>query len=151
VHDAADVFRGAAKEKGVRLQIQLPGDLPDVTADTVQIGQVFANLLSNALKYTPAGGEISIFAETLLDHVWFIIADTGRGIPADYQPYVFDRFFRVPGQENQSGTGLGLAIVKDIVQAHGGTVKVESTVGKGSTFMFTLPLAAKVDGKGTQA
>ena len=151
VHDAVDVFRGAAKEKGVRLQIQLPGDLPDVTADTVQIGQVFANLLSNALKYTPAGGEISIFAETLLDHVWFIIADSGRGIPADYLPFVFDRFFRVPGQENQSGTGLGLAIVKDIVQAHGGTVKVESTVGKGSTFMFTLPLAGKAGGKGTQA
>lgn len=147
VQNAADIFRNAAKNKGVELHTQVPGDLPDVMADMVQISQVFANLLSNALKYTAVGGEIRIFAETLLDHVWFFIADTGRGISADYLPYVFDRFFRVPGQESQAGTGLGLAIVKEIVEAHGGTVKVESTEGKGSTFMFTLPLAKKSNGK----
>lgn len=151
VQDAVEVFRGAARNKGVELTMRLPGDLPDVTADTVQIGQVFANLISNALKYTPPGGEISLFAETLESHVWFVVADTGRGIPAMYLPYVFDRFFRVPGQETQSGTGLGLSIVKQIVEAHGGTVKVESTEGKGSTFMFTLPRADWANGKGGQA
>lgn len=147
VHDAVDVFHGTARNKGVKLRIQLPDDLPDVIADTVQIGQVFANLLSNALKYTAAGGEITIFAEIVEHFVWFFVADTGSGIPAEYLPHMFERFFRIPGQEGQSGTGLGLAIVKEIVEAHNGTVKVNSAVGKGSTFIFTLPRADVIEKK----
>jgi signal transduction histidine kinase len=105
---------------------------------------VFANLLSNALKYTPAKGKVTLSAHEEKDRVCFLVSDTGMGIPAQYLPRIFDRFFRVPGQENRAGTGLGLAIVKEIVEAHEGTVSVESVEGGGSTFFFTLPRADRI-------
>jgi NtrC-family two-component system sensor histidine kinase KinB len=122
----------------------LPGDMADVWADTQQIGHVFANLLSNALRYTDSGGKVTVSARTEEEQVQFSISDTGRGIPERYLPRIFDRFFRVPGQETESGIGLGLAIVKEIVEAHGGAVSVESREGEGSTFRFTLPRADKI-------
>ena len=137
-------YRAAARQRGVELKTDLPGDLPDVWADTVQIGHVFANLLFNALKYTDSGGAITVSAQTDEEKVRFLVSDTGKGIPEQYLPRVFDRFFRVPGQEEESGIGLGLSIVKNIVEAHGGTVSVESRTGEGSTFTFTLPRADKV-------
>jgi signal transduction histidine kinase len=128
----------------VELKTDLPGDLPDVWADTVHIGHVFANLLFNALKYTDSGGAITVSAQADEEKVRFSVSDTGKGIPGQYLPRVFDRFFRVPGQEEESGIGLGLSIVKDIVEAHGGAVSVESRTGEGSTFTFTLPRADNV-------
>jgi NtrC-family two-component system sensor histidine kinase KinB len=141
---AAESFRSSAKDQGIELDTALPEDLPDVMVDTTQIGHVFANLLTNALKYTPAGGRITIFAQAAKEHVRFGVTDTGKGIPAQYLPQVFDRFFRVPGQETKTGTGLGLAIVKEIVEAHEGVVSIESTVEAGSTFSFTLPRTDKI-------
>jgi signal transduction histidine kinase len=147
---AVESYRAAARQRGVELKTDLPDDLPDVLADTIQIAHVFANLLFNAMKYTDSGGMITLAAQTEQEHVHFSISDTGKGIPADYLPNIFDRFFRVPGQEHETGTGLGLSIVKEIVEAHGGSVSVDSHVGEGTTFSFTLPtvrMAAK-DGPG---
>lgn len=138
VADAVESFRKAARSKGVDLSSDLPDDLPDILADMTQIGYVLANLISNALKYTASGGSIVISAEILGDFVWFIVSDTGSGIPEQYLPKIFERFFRVPGQEIQTGTGLGLSIVKEIVEAHGGLVRVESREGRGSAFFISL-------------
>ena len=87
---------------------------------------------------------MTVSARTEEEQVQFSISDTGRGIPERYLPRIFDRFFRVPGQETESGIGLGLAIVKEIVEAHGGAVSVESREGEGSTFRFTLPRADRI-------
>jgi len=144
VLEAVESFRSAARDRGVELLTDLPGDMADVWADTQQIGHVFANLLSNALRYTDSGGKVTVSARTEEEQVQFSISDTGRGIPERYLPRIFDRFFRVPGQETESGIGLGLAIVKEIVEAHGGAVSVESREGEGSTFRFTLPRADRI-------
>jgi signal transduction histidine kinase len=141
---AVESYRAAARQRGVELKTDLPDDLPDVLADTIQIAHVFANLLFNAMKYTDSGGMITLSAQADQEHVRFSVSDTGKGIPEEHLPKIFDRFFRVPGQEHETGTGLGLAIVKEIVEAHGGSVNVESRVGEGSTFCFTLPRADKV-------
>jgi signal transduction histidine kinase len=144
VLEGVEPFRAAARDRGVELVTDLPGDTPDVWADTQQIGHVFANLLSNALRYTDSGGAVTVSAKTEEEQVQFSVSDTGRGIPERDLPRIFDRFFRVPGQETESGIGLGLAIVKEIVEAHGGSVSVESRENEGSTFRFTLPRADKI-------
>lgn len=144
VTEAVESYQVAARQRGVELKTNIPGDLPVVWADTLQIGHAFANLLFNALKYTDSGGTVTLSAQTDGDQVRFSVSDTGKGIPDQYLPKVFDRFFRVPGQEAESGIGLGLSIVKEIVEAHGGSVSVESRVGEGSVFSFTLPRADKV-------
>ncbi|HBA54236.1 MAG TPA: HAMP domain-containing histidine kinase [Syntrophorhabdus aromaticivorans] len=138
VLDAVDLLTLAANDKGVAIRTELRGDLPEVWADATQIGHVFSNLLSNALRYTDAGGEITISAAA--DEAWVIfeVRDTGRGIPPEHLNTVFERFFRVPDQGKETGAGLGLAIVKEIVEAHGGTVSAQSSEGKGSAFTFTL-------------
>jgi len=138
VLDAAESFSRTAQDRGVALQPDVPGELPDVWVDTTRIGHVFGNLLSNALKHTSPGGRIALTAEA--DEAWvrFHVSDTGEGIPVVFLSRVFEPFFRVPGRRNETGAGLGLAIVKEIVEAHGGTVSVESGEGKGSDFTFTL-------------
>jgi len=97
-----------------------------------------AILLSNALRFTNPGGKIIITAEALPDVVRFSVTDTGKGIPQEYLHRVFEKFFRAPDQGDHTGAGLGLAIVQEIILAHGGQTGVESQVGKGSTFWFTL-------------
>jgi two-component system, NtrC family, sensor histidine kinase KinB len=144
VLNAAKSFRSMAKGQGVNLTSQVPEDLPNVMADTTQIVHVFANLISNALKYTPSQGTITISAQADKEHVRLSVSDTGKGIPSQYLDRVFDRFFRVPGQEMETGTGLGLSIVKEIVEAHNGVVNAKSTKGEGSTFSFTLPRADRI-------
>lgn len=139
--EARESFRAAALNQGVELKSELPGDVPDVWADRVQIGHVLANLLSNALRHTAPGGRVILSAQADAGQVRFSVSDTGKGIPAQYLPQIFSPFFRVPGQAAETGTGLGLAIAKDIVEAHGGSISVESREGKGSTFFFTLPHA----------
>ena len=138
---AIDPFRVAAQDQGVALRFEFPGDLPDVLADQARIKHVFSNLLSNALTYTSAGGTVTLAARAGEKEVRFFVRDTGRGIPREYLPRIFEPFFQVPDQENASGAGLGLAIVRDIVIAHGGEVSVESQPGEGSTFIFTLKRA----------
>jgi signal transduction histidine kinase len=151
VLDALEPFRRAAQDQGVTLVKALPDDLPEVRADLTRVNHVFGNLLSNALKYTPAGGTITLAAEAEGDWVRFSVSDTGRGIPTRYLPRIFEQFFRVPDGGKEMGAGLGLAIVKEIVEAHGGTVGVESREGKGSTFTFTLRRADRTQGEGSHS
>jgi len=136
--EAVEPFRRAAQDHGVALTVNLPEDLPPVQADGLLINHVFANLLSNALKYTEPGCKVTISARADEEFVRFSVTDTGKGIPSQYLQRILDQFFRVPGQETGSGAGLGLAIVKQIVDAHGGVVTVESQEGGGSTFTFSL-------------
>jgi signal transduction histidine kinase len=144
VSETVESFRGAALGYGVKIHTLLPGDLPEVWADTMRIGHVFANLLSNALKYTASGDTVTVAAQVGEEQVEFSVSDTGKGIPDQYLSRIFDPFFRVPGQEADTGTGLGLSIVKEIIEAHGGTVTVKSKTGEGTTFSFTLKRADKI-------
>jgi signal transduction histidine kinase len=126
--------------------LDLPEDVPYVSADAPRIRQVLTNLLSNARRYSPAGGEIRIVAEVTAGEVQISIADRGLGIPAEALPELFEKFFRVttPDRAEISGTGLGLTICKMIVDAHGGTIWAESDgPGRGARFCFTLPVAAE--------
>jgi NtrC-family two-component system sensor histidine kinase KinB len=138
IREAIEPFRRVNQDKGIRLHIEIPDDLPEVRADGMQIGHVISNLLSNALKYTSPGGIITISATSDDEWVRFSVTDTGKGIPGAYLGRVFEKFLSVPGEQARQGTGLGLAIAKEIVEAHGGTVGVDSVEGKGSTFTFTL-------------
>jgi signal transduction histidine kinase len=139
VRDGIEHFIPELKARGVELIVEVPSELPPVTADTTSIGHVFANLLSNALRYSHEGGRITVKAEAELSGIRFSVEDTGEGILPEHLKHLFDQFYRVPGQDEKSGVGLGLAIVREIIKAHGGTVGVESTRGKGSVFHFTLP------------
>ncbi len=140
VRDAIEPFLVEGKDKGITIVNSAPGDLPDVYADSERITHVFANLLSNALRFTKPGGTVTIGGEAAAGAVRFAVTDTGVGLRAEHLDRVFEQFYRVPGQEGTQGVGLGLAIVKQIILAHGGEVGVESEYGKGSTFWFTLPL-----------
>jgi two-component system, NtrC family, sensor histidine kinase KinB len=144
VLEAIEPFRITAKDRGVTLDVHLPDELPEVLADKTRISHVFGNLLSNALKVTSAGGNITVSARAEEDGLTFSVADTGKGIPNQFLPRIFEQFFQVPGEGSQAGAGLGLAIVKETVEAHGGKVSVESVEGKGSTFSFTLRWADPV-------
>lgn len=133
-------FRPQAEKSGIQLVAAIPPGLP-VYADHDQIEQVMINLIDNAIKYTPIGGRAQITAERLNNGAIAVhIQDTGIGIMPEDQPRIFERFYRVDkARSRQSGgTGLGLSIVKHIVEAHGGTVGVDSEFGSGSTFTFTL-------------
>ncbi len=138
--DAVEPFLVAAQDKGVSLVNDVSEDLPEVMADAGKIRHVFANLLSNALRFTGPGGSVTIRAESEQDRVVFLLEDTGKGIPEAELEHLFEQFYRAPGQDEKSGVGLGLAIAKEIVRAHGGDVGAESVLGRGSTFRFTLPL-----------
>jgi signal transduction histidine kinase len=141
VFEALEPFHADFKDRGVRLESEIPDDLPEVRADTARMIHVFANLLTNALRHTQPGGRVIVRAREENEWIQFSVSDTGRGIPAEYLPRIFEKFFRVPDQGEETGAGLGLAIVKEIVEAHGGRVIVESHVGEGSTFTFTLKRA----------
>ncbi len=138
VMQPVDEMRTAYLDRGVALEIDVPLDTPPVMADELRVRYVFENLLSNALKYTPAGGKVSVSAQSEETMVRFIVEDTGSGIPEEYLPHIFEKFFTVPQQEHRSDTGLGLAIAREIVEAHCGQIDVESQVGKGARFSFTL-------------
>lgn len=135
------VFIADAKQEGVTIQSELP--VPDVRvyADIDRLQQVLVNLVSNALQFTPRGGQITLSAEAVHDRMVVRVRDTGAGIPAQDLGRVFERFYRVDKARSRrsGGTGLGLAIVKHIVEAHGGRVGVSSEFGQGSEFFFDLP------------
>lgn len=144
VMEALDPYRRAAQDQGVSLDVDFARGLPEVWVDTNRIGHVFGNLITNALKHTPPGGRVTVAARPEGEFVRFLVSDTGEGIPAAFLPRIFEPFFRVPGRINEAGAGLGLTIVKEIVEAHGGTVGVESREGEGSVFSFTLRRAEGV-------
>ncbi len=144
VSEAVEPYRRTAQDLGISLSVEVPSDLPEVYADMTRISHAFGNLLSNALKYTLPGGKVTLSAKADEQCVQFSVSDTGRGIPSEYLPRIFEQFFRLPGQGKETGAGLGLSIVKEIVEAHGGTVGVESTVGKGTIFTITLRKAGPI-------
>lgn len=137
---AAETVRPRAADKGVEMIIEVPPDLPEVAADAQRLGNALENLLANAITYTDRGGRITLSATRAGERVILSVTDTGMGIPPEYLPHVFDKFFRVPGQSQGGGTGLGLAIVHEIVTAHGGEITCESRAGVGSVFRLTLPV-----------
>jgi NtrC-family two-component system sensor histidine kinase KinB len=140
---ALEDCKGEAEAKGVKVKLESP--LPDAKAlvDRDRIGHVFSNLLVNAVRHTPQNGTITLGATSLDGFIRVTVTDTGRGIAPDFRQRIFDKFFRVPGTDHK-GTGLGLFIAKEIVRGHGGEIGVESEIGKGSTFWFTLPVAPGV-------
>ena len=144
VVEAVEEMRSAFVDRGVGILIDVPADLPPVLVDTLRIDSVFTNLLSNALKHTAPGGQVTVSAQQDQSLVQFCVEDTGSGIPEEYLPHIFERFFRIPGQEQQRDSGLGLAIVKEIIEAHGGKINVVSEPGKGARFVFTLKTAESV-------
>ena len=143
VEAAAEEVAAAYRDKGVTLESEIADELPDVCVDPDRVGHVFTNLLLNALRYTPSGGNVRLTAAADADapSVRFTVEDTGVGIDATHIPFLFDRFYRVAGQPGRTGAGLGLAIAKEIVEAHGGQIGAQSRLGDGSQFSFTLPNA----------
>ena len=134
---ATDKMRPAFRDHGITFTITVAPDVPRVLADPSRLQLVFDNLLSNTLKYTRIGGEVTIKAELDDSMVRFSVEDTGIGIAPEFLPRIFEKFFRVPGQE-QISSGLGLTIAKEIVEAHGGAIEVASQPGKGTKFTFTV-------------
>ena len=147
IRRSIEPLSGMFQSQQVSLEAGWDSDLPAVWADPARIGHVFANLLMNSLRYTPAGGRVTVGARKRADGVEFVIHDTGPGIPRQYLHRVFEKFFRVPGQPGGSGSGLGLAIARDVIEAHGGQIRAESGEGTGATFAFTLrAVANRTDG-----
>jgi signal transduction histidine kinase len=143
VQDTSDVFRPVAADRDVALQVELLGPIPSVEVDAARIRQVVYNLLSNALRHTPAGGIITIRAYRTDDSVQVSVSDTGAGIAPGHLLHVFDRFYRTDTDRSRDkgGTGLGLAIAQAIVTEHGGQITATSPgPGEGATFTFSLPL-----------
>lgn len=140
VASAVEQVSAEAETKGVNIKISVPGDLPSVRADRNQIERVLVNLLGNSLRHTSTDGNIDIEVIAQDNHVAFTVKDTGMGIPKEYLPRIFERFTQVPGA-TRGGAGLGLSISRSIVKAHGGEITVESELGKGSMFTFTIPKA----------
>jgi len=140
VDRAVEAVRPRAEAEEIRLQVDLPEDLL-VDVDPQRIGQVLRNLLENALLHTPPGGEIAVAARTEGQWVEVSVLDTGSGIAAEDLPYVFERFYRADKSRSRAtgGAGLGLAIARQLVEAHGGRIRVESTEREGSTFTFAMP------------
>jgi signal transduction histidine kinase len=135
-------------EKGLQVNVSLAPDVAIVHGDPQRVMQILINLVSNACRYTPVGGQITISSCQVNGSAETTIHDTGIGIRKDELEHIFDRFYRSndPMVRSQPGTGLGLSITKSLVELHGGRLWVESEVGKGSTFGFTLPIT-EVDGE----
>jgi two-component system phosphate regulon sensor histidine kinase PhoR len=149
VQPAVDRLAAQAERNQLTLDVDIPPDLPPVLADPGRIHQVVANIVHNGIKFTPPGGSIRVTAQASGEFVTLAVRDTGIGIAAQDVPRIFERFFKTDRSRAEGGTGLGLAIAKHLVQAHGGTIWVESVEGKGSTFFFTLPVAqTSGDGSG---
>ena len=162
IQSAAERMKMQAERAGVSLHVDCPPDLPKIRADLPRLEQVLVNLIHNAVKFTPPGGEVTLTAcKSALspsarwmgkndaepekggqpEGICFLVHDTGTGIPADDLPRIFERFYRVDRSRSGGGTGLGLSISRHLVEAHGGQIWAESVQGHGSTFFFTIPLA----------
>lgn len=140
INAASQELRPQVEAKGLAFKVDAPLELPNVLVDRTQVERVLANLVVNAIRYTKQG-EIKISASPRGNFVAVSVSDTGAGIPHEYLPHVFDKFVQVPGAPT-GGAGLGLAISRLIVEGHGGQISAQSEPQKGSTFTFTLPVAA---------
>jgi PAS domain S-box-containing protein len=140
VDDTLKLFKPQARERGITFSSEIPADITALSADPDRLGQVFFNLLGNALKFTPAGGRVVLRARKVDVLVEIAVEDSGSGIPTADLPHIFDRYWRAD-RASRTGAGLGLAICKGIVDAHGGCIWAESTLGHGTTVHFTVPCA----------
>ena len=140
LHSATERMRLQAERAGLDLQSGCAADLPPILADLPRLEQVLVNLIHNAVKFTPPGGEIHLDAIQEGRFVRFCVRDTGPGIPSDDLPRIFERFYRVDRSRSGGGTGLGLSIARHLVEAHGGQLWAESREGEGSTFYFDIPI-----------
>jgi signal transduction histidine kinase len=133
----------ARSDRGVIVESALPIDLPPVDADRERVHQVLFNLVDNAVRFTPAGGAVTVSAQRHNGSIEVRVADTGVGIPPEHLPRLFERFYRAdPARSREDGgTGIGLAIARSVVEAHGGHIRAESELGEGSVFTFDLPVA----------
>ncbi len=147
IEDAVMGLMNLAKEKKLKIEIKLQSDLPQVLGDEKRLHQIMSNLVSNAIKYTPPEGSVTVWTEVRDDAVMIAVEDDGLGISPEDQTQIFERFYRVrrPETDGIEGTGLGLAIVKSLVEAHGGEIGLESRLGEGSTFHFTVPRATSYE------
>ena len=143
---AVGQFDPVAEAAGVKLTLETSEDVPEVLGDADRLAQALRNLLSNAIRHTPAGGQVTMRVGRSGEQVTIQVADTGSGIAPEDLPHVFDRFYR--GDKSRSrrggGAGLGLAITRQLVTAHGGQIEVASTPGLGTTFTITLPAAMEI-------
>src|SRR5690606_29556017 len=143
--EAIAAATSAAARKGVTLVADVAPDAETVFADPTALRQVLGNLVNNAVRYTSRDGEVSVFAEPRTGGVLVGVRDTGSGIAAEHLPRIFERFYRVdPARSrDEGGTGLGLAIVRHLVEAHGGRIQAESTVGEGTTIAALFPPSSR--------
>lgn len=140
VEECLQVVRAQAEEEGIVLDVQIDRSITPVQGDRNRLKQVLLNLMTNAIKYNKPRGKVILRLKQKRESLLLSIEDTGRGIPEEALPHIFDRFYRVPYQESDApGTGLGLAIAKRIVESHSGTIRVESQLDRGSTFIIRLP------------
>ncbi|GGJ42483.1 sensor histidine kinase [Deinococcus roseus] len=135
-------FSLRAEKAGIQLEAECEANLPEVNIDQERMRQVLGNLVSNSLNHTPRGGQIQVKARSTPEHVMLEVQDTGKGIPAEKLPFIFDRFFRVDesrSHDQAGGSGLGLAIARSIVELHGGKILAQSQEGRGTTMQVLLP------------
>ena len=139
------VVKPRAQDKRIRISTFLPTDLPLISADPAKFNQILLNLLSNGIKYTHDNGSVSVEARIVGDMVEIRVNDTGIGMAREDQEKVFQRFTQIDSSatRTQGGTGLGLAIVRELIELHGGTIRLQSKLGKGSSFIFTMPISTK--------
>jgi signal transduction histidine kinase len=147
LREAIEAHRPQAREREVDLALAAPPALPIVLADRDRLAQVVGNLLSNALRYVPAGGHVAVRVTGRGEEVVVAVADDGPGVPAEDLPHLFERFWRGDPARRRAtgGSGLGLAIARSLVEAHGGHIWAESVEGQGTTFAFTLPISSEPD------
>ncbi len=143
INGAIEKLKPQSEEKGVGLTFEVNGSIPEVSADRNRLTQILINLIDNAIRFTPEGGDAKVSVEASGDQVSIEVSDNGIGISSGDLPHIFERFYR--GEKSRSretgGTGIGLAVVKELVKAHCGEINVESTEGKGSRFIFSIPIS----------
>jgi signal transduction histidine kinase/cell division protein FtsB len=145
MREAYELFRAQAMVGGITLQCRVVDDVPLLHADRHRVMQVLSNLIGNAMKFTPSGGVIAVNAKARTDEVLFVVSDTGSGIPPEHIDKIFTPYWQAKRTERM-GAGLGLTISKGAVESHGGRIWVESELGKGTRFLFTLPVERQADG-----
>jgi two-component system sensor histidine kinase BaeS len=143
LEQAAVAYQHQAELQGIQMRTEIPPSLGEINLDREKMEQVIGNLVSNALRFTPEGGEIRLSAKQATGQVILGVEDTGSGIPPEILPHIFERSYRGDPSRSGNESGLGLAIVKSIVELHGGSVQVESKLGKGSRFLLAFPLYEK--------
>jgi two-component system phosphate regulon sensor histidine kinase PhoR len=139
IAEAVDRVLQYADRRGVALRVDPPNAAAVVSGDALRLERVVINLLDNAIKFTPPGGDVRVRCETRGPEVTIVVTDTGRGIAEEDLPRIFERFYKVDRARSSPGTGLGLAIAKHTVEAHGGRIWAQSVEGRGSTFFVSLP------------